>query len=344
MNKEKRSNIIFIIIIGVIVLLALAFLLISKGLKSVPNNPDGTIGNTPGNILNSGYFCEDDGIVYFANSYDDNSLYSMNPDETNIKKLVQANTKYINAGGNYLYYYMSDSGNSTGLGFIRRVMGIYRCNKKGKRVTTISRDPSLDMILINNHLYYQHYDNKNAVTLYKTNTEGSKQQMVSKEIINPSGVYGDIIYFANQKDNHFLMILDTTDDSIIDFKNYNMWNPIRYENYIYFMDINNNYRLARYSLDNDSIEVLSQDRVDCFNLNNQYVYFQANDMEHPALKRVTLDGTVEEVIMEGNYTAINITSEYVYFRPFNQENITYKTPAYGSINVSEFDAAKNAIK
>ena len=37
-------------------------------------------GNTAGNLYNEGYFCEKDGIVYFANPADNYCLYSMNPD------------------------------------------------------------------------------------------------------------------------------------------------------------------------------------------------------------------------------------------------------------------------
>ena len=38
--------------------------------------------------------------------------------------------------------------------FLRRVMGIYRCKKNGTAAVTLSRDPSLEMILINDKLIY----------------------------------------------------------------------------------------------------------------------------------------------------------------------------------------------
>ena len=41
------------------------------------------------------------------------------------------------------------------------------------------------------------------------------------------------------------------------------------------------------------------------------------------------------------YTDLTDASS-VYFKPFNDETVTYKTPAYGSINVTEFEAAKEA--
>ena len=50
-------------------------------------NPPGTVGNTAGNLYNSGLFCEYDGTVYFSNAADNGALYSMNVDETEVKKL-----------------------------------------------------------------------------------------------------------------------------------------------------------------------------------------------------------------------------------------------------------------
>lgn len=342
-NKETKKPIAFFIFLGVLGLVIIALILVDKLSKTVPDNPPGTVGNTAGNIYNSGLFCEDDGVVYFANVYDQNALYSMNPDGTNMKKLLSAKVKYINAGGNFLYYYMTDSTTSTGLGFIRRVMGIYRCQKNGKGVQTISRDPSLEMILIENDIYYQHYDNKTAVNLHKVNTEGEKDTKIASEIINPAGVYGDVIYYANQTDNHFLMVLDTANDSMSEYLKHNVWNPVRQGNFIYFIDLSNNHKLARYSIENNDIEILSKDRVDCFNLNTEYIFIQTNDEENPALKRLSIDGSTEETVMEGVFTSINMTSTYVYFSPFENQSMMYKTPAYGSVNVTEFDAAKSAM-
>ena len=342
-KKKKNSGYLpFIIVTVLIVVIAISVSVISKLSNKVPKNPAGTVGNTAGNIYNMGLFCEDDGKVYFANSYDQGSLYVMNEDESEMKKLLSAKVEFINAGGNYLYYYMADSTTSTGLGFLRRVMGIYRCKKNGKGGTTLSRDPSLEMILINNDIYYMDYNKVKGVHLSKISTDGKNVSDISDSIINPSGVYGDVIYFTNTENNHFLMVLDTVNDSITEYVRINMWNPIRVGNYIYYMDIDSDYRLCRYSLKDEDVEVLTKDRVDCFNLNTDYIYYQKNDMEEPCLKRMAIDGSSEEIIMEGNYTAINLTDRFVYFKPFADETVTYKTPAFGSINVSEFDAAKEA--
>ena len=341
-KKSKTGNVILIIAVIVIFIFAIAFSFISKLMQRVPKNEPGTVGNTPGNIYNQGLFCEDDGYVYFANSYDQGALYCMKDDETEMRKIIPAKVQYINAGGDYLYYYMADSSTSTGLGFLRRVMGINRVKKNGKSAVTLSRDPSLEMILVNDSLYYMDYDKAKGVHLGKMSTDGKTVTDISDSIINPAGVYGDVIYFTNNDANHFLMVLDTTTDSISEYVRLNMWNPIRLGNFIYYMDIDNNYRLCRYSIPDADVEVLTKDRVDCFNLNTDYIYYQKNDMENPCFKRMAIDGSSEEIIAEGNFTAINLTSRYVYFKAFADEGTTYKINAYGSIKVEEFEAAKAA--
>lgn len=63
-------------------------------------NNDNAVGNTSGNLLNGGLFCEYDGKIYFANPNDYNRLYVMNSDCTDIKKLNEDSVAYINVCGN----------------------------------------------------------------------------------------------------------------------------------------------------------------------------------------------------------------------------------------------------
>ena len=95
-----------------------------------------------------------------------------------------------------------------------------------------------------------------------------------------------------------------------------------------YLDVENNYRLCRYSLSQNEIQVLTQDRVDCFNLGGGYLYYQKNGSQ-PQLRFMRTDGSDDTMLAEGNFTHINITSRYVYFQPFGEEDTIYHS-AIGS--------------
>ena len=128
MTTTKKN--IIIVCAVVFVLAALFTIAILTG--KIPMNDPYTVGNTAGNLNNGGLFCESDGRVYFANAYDNNALYSMNADETDVVKLNSNSVASINAGGDYLYYYMESGTNGKGLGFMGRTAGIYRSEKTGR--------------------------------------------------------------------------------------------------------------------------------------------------------------------------------------------------------------------
>ena len=128
MSTNKKS---VIILCSVILAIVITFVLLSLTGR-VKMSDDNTVGNTAGNLNNGGFFCENDGVVFFSNAYDNNTLYSMNPDESQIKKLGSNYVASLNAGGDYIYYYMESGTNGSGLGFMSRTAGIYRSNRNGK--------------------------------------------------------------------------------------------------------------------------------------------------------------------------------------------------------------------
>lgn len=143
-------------------------------------------------------------------------------------------------------------------------------------------------------------------------------------------------------DNH-LYVWNTADDSSYMLWDGNVWNPVVNGDYVYYMDLDQNYRLSRYSLSDGSVTVLTTDRVDLFNIYDSVIYYQSNSSSSPALKRMNLDGSNTELVASGIYTDINITSQYVYFTGFGEsDGPVYKTSTFGPVNVTTFDAALSA--
>ena len=103
---KKKSQIstraLILMIVGFLALILFAVISILS--KRVELPPSDAVGNTAGNLNNGGLFFEMDGVVYFANVSDSSCLYSMNADETNIKKLSTMHAQYINGYDKYLYF------------------------------------------------------------------------------------------------------------------------------------------------------------------------------------------------------------------------------------------------
>lgn len=337
---SKAKNILVFIIAGVILIILLILAILSN---HVPMNDDFTVGNTPGNLNNGGYFCELDGRVYFANAYDNFALYSMNPDETDLVKYNDGAVSAISAAGSHLYYFQnSGSTDAGGIGSAVRISGIYRSNLKGKSVVGLDRCNIANMQLCGSYLYYEKYDKQIGTSLAKIRIDKKDPQTVTEGIINPNCYVNGKIYYNGTEGDHYLHALDVSTDRDSVVWQGNIWNPIVQDGHVYYMDVSENYRLCRYNLSSNVVEVLTNDRIDMFNVYGNYIYYQVSSPDAPALKRMMTDGSSQEIIREGVYQNINITSQYVYFNSFNESTPVYKTYTYGPVNVTTFDAAKEA--
>lgn len=335
--SRKSKN---ILTIATCIAIVLTLFVVSSLAGRVTMNPAGTIGNSGGNLNNGGLFCEYDGMVYFANAFDGGSLYSMDVTEGNIKKLNEANSHNILAGGDYLYYFQLGSSGEAGLGNVLNVRSFNRCNLRGKNTVTLSRDTVVTAQLVDNYLYMLTAGSDHP-EFYKMKIDKSEQTALADYQINPASAANGIIYYNGTGTDHYLYALDTATDSASVLWRGNIWYPIVSGDYVYYLDVAENYRLCRYSFSQDAIEVLTSDRVDCFNVNNGYIYYQKNGTA-PQLKCMRLDGTAVTVIADGNYTNINMTSQYVYFQAFGDETQIYHT-LLGSGTYSLFTAARDAI-
>ena len=333
-TKQKR------IVIGVLVALVIITLLaVLAYSQRVPMNPDGTVGNTAGNINNSGLFCEYDGKVYFSNSYDGGSLFVMNPDETELRRLNYLKVQNILAGGKYLYYFQTGSTSSSTLGQIPGMTSFERCKLNGKSAASLTRDVVTSAQLVNNYLYMLAATNAGP-SFYKIKIDKSDKTELANVAINPACAQDGVIYYNGVESDHYLYALRTSNDSISEVWAGNLWYPILDGNYVYYMDVENNYRLCRYSVYQNVVEVLTNDRVDCFNVGNGYIYYQKNSSD-PQLICMRTDGTGAMTIAYGTFTNINMTSQYVYFQAFDDNTNIYH--AYiGSSTYSSFTAAAEA--
>lgn len=341
-SKTKiLSFLVLIIILVIIILLSVSY----RFNKETTFNSGNISGNTAGNLYNNGIFCEYNGKIYFSNSYDEGDLYVMNLDGSHITKLYDDTVSYINAAGKYIYYARNNL-NEDNLNEIFRgnLYGVYRIDQTGKNIISLSDETCGVVSLGNNQIFYQQYTADTALTLKSISIDGSNKKDLSDTAINPSCIVDGTMYYNNVSDNYNLMAMDIETGSTSVIYDGTCWNPIYDDNYIYFMDIENNYVLSRINLSTLEKQDLGTGRIDTYNLNEEYIYFQTNDETNPSLNRMKKDGTEVETILSGNFCNINVTSEYVYFNQFGYDTPIFRISSFGEIEVSRFDDAADAVQ
>ena len=329
-GKDKTM---ILLIAGGILILLLALFIGTALLNKKTSNPEGTVGNTAGNLYDSGYFCEQGGRVYFANAKEGGVLYSMNPDESDVKRLSNAIAVNLLADENFLYYFQlgtSGGGNFENVVSNRSFM---RSNHNGQKIKTLAKEIVVSAQLVNNSLYYLTSGSK-QIRFYKSDLEHNNIVDLADYVIQPSCVYDSQIIYAGTLDDHCLYSLNTESDVQTKVMDANLCFPVFYEDFLYYLNVEKNYRLERYSFSSGRNEVLTNDRVDCYNIGSGYIYYQKNGTS-PQLICMRCDGSGAMVLAEGNYTKINMTSAYVYFQEFGVPNVTFHSPI-GSSSFSVF--------
>ncbi len=282
---------------------------------------DGTVnGNSAGNLYNSGLFCEYDGVIYFANPNDGNQLYMMNADGTGVKKISDDSAAFINADENYIYYTRTGDNSESQFSFLHvytHSLCKLRRDLKGE-VKVLDTDPCMYASLVGNDIYYIHYSKQEGSTLYKIKNDGEEKGQVFPQPYFTCSTKGQYIYYNGLEKDHNVYRFDTATGSQALIYEGNCWMPIIEGNYLYFMDCEDSYSLARVDLTTNEKITLADDWVDCFNLHNGVIYFQRNG-KNPAFCSVKVDGSGYTVLKEGVFTEINVAGDLVFFKDYSSE-------------------------
>ena len=326
-----------VIAISVIFVIIGALVVLTLFSGKLHQNDAYVTGNIAGNLNNSGLYCEKNGVVYFANPDDHGFLYSMTADESNYKKILATSVESINADDNRIYYVMSGSSTGSGLGYIRKASGMFSIRKNGGDSICYTQDPVGIASLCGNYLYYQHYRKPTGTDVDRITINKKDNETLVANMASPASVDAGYIYYAGDDKDHYLYVLDTSSGQSTLLYEHNMYAPIYQNGYIFYMDLESNYHLRRYSLSTGEDIELTSNRVDMFNVYGNMIYYQ-KDSSSPsaALMRMTTDGGGEEVVLDGVYCDINITSQYVYFHAYDNMSPTYHQSVTGPVSPTVF--------
>ncbi len=298
-------------------------------------------GNSAGNLHNYGLFFEMNGKVYFSNPYDHDCLYSMNPDETNPKRITSMRAQYISGANGFLYFYMDSTKQSDkvkGLGSVSNQYGIYRCKANGKYLTCLLRDFCGEVQLCGEYLYYQ--GKLNGGTLNKIRVDKKNKTQVAAEAISPVCYDRGLIYYTGVKDDHSIHVMNTQSGDITsDVLSGYLFFPVINGNYIYYMNGETNYSLWRTNLLSGEKELIIPERLDNYTMDQNHIYYTYSNDANSQLKMCDLDGYNPVVLYNGVTNSLNVTSHYLYFKVYGNDDVVYHMPLDGTnrISVLTFD-------
>ncbi len=332
-----------IILVAVVLILALGtFLGINMYRNRMVWNEEGVPGNTSGNLLNGGLFCEGDGRIYFNNPSDDGNLYSMDMSLGDFKKIYNDRAEEINFAGNHLVYsrrnFEKDSIN--GELFVFNTKGLYTLQLTTKQ-TKCLYDGTLGVVgLLGNDIFYQSYTDEDGMDLYSVRLDGSEKELKTKEPVNPSAIYnGKIYYGADTKSGLYAYDVATGQESVVNGNN--LYGCLLAGNSIYAMDLMNGYTIVRMDLDGQNMETVVDEMCSVFNVSDDgdYIYYQVDDGKQARLECKNLNSGEVTVIREGNYNRIHLVGQYIFFSKFDLDSF-FVTTVNNLSQVSAFTPPK----
>ena len=286
---------------------------------------ESTTGNTSGNLLNGGLFCEVDDKIYFANPYDQNMLYSMNSDLSKVKKLSDDNVSYLNGAGQYLFYTKrNDKKDIDSDSFMAlKSTGLYRTNLNGKDVARLYDDPTQVACLFGNNVYYQHYDQKKGLQLYAAKIDGSSDTQLLEDACAPYAISNQTIYFTGYRTDHSIhtMRIDGSGDTILLEGNFTALTI--QGDYLYFMDMADNYSLKRVPVSGGTPEALVSERLATYNVSEDgnTIYCQVDNGTANGIYEFDLNSKSLNLIVSGDFNYLHLTSSYLFYESFDQSKL-----------------------
>ena len=337
MQKTIKRVLIILTSVTILAFLGIFF----YNLNRTYYNDKDEVGNTTGNIYNGGLFCEQDGSIYFSNPNADGSLFVMKSDLSNPRQISKDKAVFINADENYLYYIRANNtreNNNGGLLMFYNT-GVFRINHNGSGLKAFTGNPGAYLTLRGNTVYFQRYDVNVGLYLYQYQIDGTQERLLIKDAVIPATIIDHQLYYAGLSLDHNINALDLSSYTTNSVINGDFMYPIFTDQYIYYMDVTDDYCIYRINPDGTGLMKLTDKRASTYNITNSgsYLYYQVDNTKNNGIYRLNLETMEQVLLLKGNYKNINVTENYVFFQSFDNAE-TYAVRADGSLEVNLFEA------
>jgi len=321
MNKVKLT---------LVIVLLLAVIGIAAGVNIYQNrmiwNEEGVIGNTAGNLMNGGLFCEGDNIIYFSNPNHEGNLYSMDMNAENFELVYEDKVENLNYAGSYLVYsrknYQKES--VKGEMFVFNIRGLYTLQLENKQSKCLYNDVIGLVSLLGNDVFYQQYTEGKGLKLYQVRLNGKENKMMKDAPINPAALDEGYAYYAMEdQPGLFRMQMSTGQQQQLNVGNY--YACMLAGGKIYALDLENGYTIVSMDMNGKNVETVVNETCSAFNVSEDgdYVYYQVDDGDNPRLERKNIHSGKTKLIAEGNYDRIHLIENWLFYARVSSEEFYY---------------------
>lgn len=314
----KKSTKFLLILLTLTVIVSIVIIYKYNNKPSV--NPENVLGNTTCNILNGGKFCEYKDYIYFSNPNHNNYLYRMDLKGNNITLLSEVSADNINVYGDYIYY------SKHGRGFLNSIAtGINRCNLKGKDTVEIDTAIISELMLYGNTLIYKASNDKNYNYVFKYDLLDEKATKISDTYFSVGSIEDGKIYYADNTGYHYVKTYDLKTDTVEEFSKAHAYMVYKNRDYMYYIDLENNYSLVRLNLNTRSSTVLFQGSEDehciTYNVYKNVVYYYIQSADTGNIYKINADGTNPQLVLTDVIDGIYCTSTLSFATTANDNKV-----------------------
>jgi outer membrane protein assembly factor BamB len=275
-------------------------------------------GNTPGNIVNDGKIAQNDGWIYYRNQADHGSLYRIKIDGTGRQKLSDDAPNFINVVGDWVFYFNFDD---------RKV---YKIDVNGRNREVVI-EGLVSSVFVSDGLIYYRYDN----LIYKLDIESNQKAQLNEDECGNIFVIDGWIYYNAFSGGLYKMRIDGTEKiKLTD----NRCGPVFIveDDWIYYVNRNDNDYIYRMRTDGTEYTLFISDRAEYINAAEGWVFYTNLD-DDETIYRIRTDGTERERLNNDESYGIHVIGNWIYYVKWNtrswrmfEENEIYRMRFDGS--------------
>ncbi len=248
-------------------------------------------------VYNTGDVVIQDEKIYFINGYDEGTLYSMNINGSDSRKLNDDWTTWFYVSSDHIYYQNGKDGK------------IYVINIDGSGQQKLNDYAFSNFNFVGDRIYYC---NDDEAALYSMNVDGSDRKKLNDDIPSCINVVGDRIYYSNNLyGDHGIFSVNTDGTDRIKLSDDVVAHMIVADRWIIYTNESDDYKLYAIRTDGSDKHKLNDDNALNINVVDNRIYY--NNEKDSKIYSINTEGGDKQLLSEDNAEWLIVGDDQIYY-------------------------------